>query len=197
MTDPVAPAAAVDEVTALTLEALWEALDASPDGFVLVDDAGAVLVANRQAEVLFGYGEGTLAGVAVESLMDPALVERHRRDRAAYQAAPEVRLMGARQVLSGRRLDGQTFPVEISLSPVVLAGRRLVVATIRDVTERRRVEAELSHARQAVAVADERSGSGGTCTTPSSSASSPQAWPCRPPWAASIPQTPPPCASRT
>lgn len=149
--EPLAPGTAV-----LTLEALWQALDASPDGFVLVDDAGTVVQANRQAEQLFGYDEGCLSGVSVEALMDPALIDRHRDHRAAYEGAPQVRPMGARQVLSGRRRDGGTFPVEISLSPLVMADQRLVVATIRDVTERRSAEAELSEARQAVAVADER-----------------------------------------
>ena len=118
-------------------------LDAAPDALIVIDASGTIQFANRQVSALFGYAHDELIGKPVEWLLPERFRERHPALRHAYGGNVRVRPMGAGLNLSGRRADGSEFPVEISLSPIDDAGRLLVAAAIRDVTERRRVEAEL------------------------------------------------------
>lgn len=133
---------------ALTGELARAALDAAPDALIIIDADGIVRFANRQASVLFGYPHEELIGQQVERLMPQRLRGRHADYRAGYFASPRPRPMGTGLTLFARRRDGGEFPVEISLSPLT-DDRALVAAAIRDVTERRRAEAELTAAREA------------------------------------------------
>jgi len=132
---------------ALTGELARSVLDAAPDALLIVDAEGTVRFANRQASVLFGYPHEELVGQQLESLIPQRFRAHHAGHRKAYLAAPRLRPMGAGLALFARRRDGTEFPVEISLSPVA-DERSLVAAAIRDVTERKRVEAELTVARE-------------------------------------------------
>ncbi len=118
-------------------------LDAAPDALIIIDDAGAIRFANRQVSALFGYSHDELIGKRVEYLMPGRFRNQHPSMRQAYRENVRVRPMGAGLNLFGLRRDGTEFPVEISLSPIVAGGRNLVAAAIRDVTHRKRVEAEL------------------------------------------------------
>ena len=120
------------------------ALDAAPDAMIIIDDSGAICFANRQVSALFGYPHDELIGKPVEDLIPERFRIRHPSLRQAYMKDVRVRPMGAGLNLFGQRRDGSEFPVEISLSPIDDEGRVLVAAAIRDVTERKRVEAELS-----------------------------------------------------
>ena len=133
---------------ALTGELARSVLDAAPDALIIIDAGGVVRFANRQASALFGYPHEELVGQPVERLMPERFRARHGGYRGAYFAAPRLRPMGSGLALFARRRDGSEFPVEISLSPVA-ADQSLVAAAIRDVTERKRVEAELQSAREA------------------------------------------------
>ncbi|HYL00978.1 MAG TPA: ATP-binding protein [Steroidobacteraceae bacterium] len=132
----------------LTGELARSALDAAPDALIIVDADGVVRFANRQASVLFGYAREELVGKQLEQLIPERFRSRHAGHRRDYLTAPRLRPMGAGLTLFARRPDGREFPVEISLSPVG-TDRPLVAAAIRDVTERKRVEAELLAAREA------------------------------------------------
>jgi two-component system, sensor histidine kinase len=120
------------------------ALDAAPDAMIIIDDSGAIRYANRQVAALFGYPHDELIGKLVECLLPERFRDRHPPMRQAYVKNVRVRPMGAGLNLFGRRHDGSEFPVEISLSPIEDDGRVLVAAAIRDVTERKRIEAELN-----------------------------------------------------
>jgi PAS domain S-box-containing protein len=108
-----------------------------PDAAVVVDTSGRIVSVNPQAEQLFGYEPGTLGGVFVETLVPERARHRHRQHRAGFVASPDVRPMGADLELAGRRRDGYEFPVDISLAPITSGGADLVVAAVRDVTEKR------------------------------------------------------------
>lgn len=133
---------------ALTAELARSALDAAPDALIIVDAGGTVRFANRQASALFGCPHEELVGQPVERLIPERFRVRHVAYREAYFGSPRARPMGVGLELYALRRDGVEVPVEISLSAVV-ADTALVAAAIRDVTERKRAEAELTAAREA------------------------------------------------
>jgi len=125
------------------------ALQAAPDAILMVDAAGCILFANTAAERLFGAAGAQLAGEPIEHLLPERLRARHEALRAEFLSAPRARPMGPGFDLHARRSDGSEVPVEIALSPVTLAERTLVIAAIRDVSDRRRIEGQLGAQREA------------------------------------------------
>ncbi|HYO48177.1 MAG TPA: PAS domain S-box protein [Gemmatimonadota bacterium] len=115
--------------------------ESAPDGIVLVDDQGAILDVNPLALEMFGYAREELLGHPIEVLVPPGFRGGHVAEREAYMAEPRARPMGIGLELWGCRKDGSEFPVEISLSPMTVGNSRQVISIIRDVTERRRLQA--------------------------------------------------------
>jgi PAS domain S-box-containing protein len=128
---------------ALAEERFRALVEFAPEATVIIDDAGMIRLVNRQSEELFGYERDVLYGCPVEVLLPERVRGAHQRHRSAFVADPRVRPMGLGFELQGRRRDGTEFPVEISLSPLETSTGRLVSAAIRDVTERKRMEAAL------------------------------------------------------
>jgi PAS domain S-box-containing protein len=116
-------------------------LGAAPDAMVCVDVGGRIVLVNAQTERLFGYGREELTGQLVEILVPDAIRAGHPARRAGYMADPRPRQMGEGIELAGRRRDGSTFPAEISLSAIDTGESILVMAAVRDVTERREASA--------------------------------------------------------
>jgi PAS domain S-box-containing protein len=117
-------------------------LEAAPDGTVLVDEQGCIVLVNARTEQMFGYDRSELLGQTVELLLPDDLRAGHRGLRNGYLSTPQVRPMGLDLHLSGRRRDGSLVPVEISLSPVVVDGRTYTIASVRDITAQRELQAE-------------------------------------------------------
>lgn len=133
----------VPRVSDQSLHALLEAM---PDAIVMVDRSGRIAHANSQAERLFRADREQLVGQPVETLLPARFRAAHAGHRDGFFAHPRPRGMGAGLELFGRRADEEEFPVEISLSPVQTESGTMVLSAIRDVTERKRVEASLLQA---------------------------------------------------
>jgi PAS domain S-box-containing protein len=118
-------------------------LEAAPDAVVIANKQGRIELVNAQTERLFGYPRDRLIGQPIEILVPERFQSRHVGHREGYLAEPRVRSMGEGLELYGRRADGSEFPVAISLSPVETAEGALVIAAVRDVTERHRIEREI------------------------------------------------------
>lgn len=133
---------------------LFRALfETAPDAMVVIDRRGDIVLVNPQAEQLFGYAAGTLTGRPIETLVPAAVRQAHVAHRNRYMDDPRVRPMGAGYELTGRRADGQTFPVEIGLSPIAAADGTLFAASIRDISETQRARQALVRARYDACVA--------------------------------------------
>ena len=123
-----------------------ELVDAAPDGILVTGQQGTILLVNAQAVRMFGYSRDELVGKPIHLLVPERLRGRHPDHVKSFHDSPRVRPMGSGLDLFGRRSDGTEFPVEISLSPIEHGGQRLVVAGIRDVTDRRAIEREAKRA---------------------------------------------------
>ena len=121
--------------------------ETAPDAMVVVDLRGVIVLANAHAERLFGYDSGALAGLQVEALLPASVRQAHIAHRTHYMSSPRVRPMGAGYELTGVRADGQSFPVEIGLSPVASSFGMLYAASIRDISETQRARQALERAR--------------------------------------------------
>jgi PAS domain S-box-containing protein len=112
-------------------------LEAAPGAIVAIAADGGVVLANAQAERLFGYGGGELIGQPIGILVPDA---GHLGHAAEYFANPRHEPMSAGLSLAGRRRDTSTFPAAISLSAIDTDEGILVAAAIRDVTAQLRVK---------------------------------------------------------
>lgn len=130
--------------------------EAVPDAMVAVNAEGIIVQANSQTEHLFGYTTGELVGQSVDVLVPLAKRGMHHRHRERFHQQPEVRRMGAQLDLYGRRKDGSEFPVEISLSPVSTPTGTLVLSAIRDISDRKAIEAQLQRAQDELSANKDR-----------------------------------------
>ena len=121
------------------------------DAFVMTDQQGIIRLVNRQAETMFGYPRDELYGQPVEVLMPEAFSRVHADLRQGFLEKARARAVGlVRADLLGLRKDGTTFPVDISLSPIELEGGIVVVAAVRDVTQRQLADLELASTNRAL-----------------------------------------------
>src|SRR5574337_1271300 len=151
-----APVSAVDELGRLAgslnemLDALAESeakfrglVNAAPDAILLVNNAGRIVLANEEAERLFGYTQQELLGAPLEMLVPERFRSHHVTDRATYLTAPVTRPMGVGLELYGVRKDGREFPVDIKLSYYPTKDGGIAMSAIRDITARKQAEAQL------------------------------------------------------
>ena len=109
-------------------------VEASSIGQLVVGETGRIEIANPAAERMLGYDKGELVGLGVDELLPGQLRERHRELREDFMQAPETRQMGAGRELAAVRRDGSVMPVEVGLNPYLDHGRRLVLASIIDLS---------------------------------------------------------------
>jgi PAS domain S-box-containing protein len=123
-------------------------VEADPNGMLLVDEIGTIVMANASALHQFGYEKEELLGKSVEMLIPGPSRSDHRQYRTGFIKAPEKRLMGGGRELFGLRKDGREFPAEIGLTPIQTTKGMRVVASIVDISERKRLEMQLRRAER-------------------------------------------------
>jgi PAS domain S-box-containing protein len=118
-------------------------LESAPDGIVIVNQAHEITLVNPRAESMFGYTHEELLGKSVDELVPGRFRAEHVHHRARFMGDKRARPMGGAQDLHGVRKDGTEFAVDISLSPLDAESGTLVIAVIRDVSERKAAETRL------------------------------------------------------
>jgi PAS domain S-box-containing protein len=123
-------------------------VDALPDGLVIADHEGRIAYANHRLVEMSGYSAAELRGQPIELLVPERMRGLHEEHRSRFVAQPTVRPMGAGLSIVLRRKDGSEFPADISLSPLDTPGTRVVLATVRDVSDRREAEERLRRSEE-------------------------------------------------
>jgi PAS domain S-box-containing protein len=118
-------------------------VESAPSGMVMINREGTIELVNRETERLFGYAREELLGKPIELLVPRRLRERHPAYRSDFFSHPQTRAMGAGRDLFGVRKDGTEIPVEIGLNPIETDEGLFVLASVVDITARKRAEAEL------------------------------------------------------
>jgi len=117
------------------------------DGVILIDARGVVLMFNTACEKLFGYSADTVIGENVKMLMPQPYRHEHDRYITNYRDTRDPKIIGSGREVVGLRKDGSTFPMDLSVGEARQDGESIFVGIIRDLTSRKRTEAELEQAR--------------------------------------------------
>lgn len=125
------------------LDDLHALIDTVPDAMVVIDTSGKILSFSKGASRMFGYAEGDVIGENISMLMPSPDRERHDRYISRYLETGERRIIGIGRVTTARARDGSTFPVDLSVSELILGGRRVFTGFIRDLTGNRQTEQQL------------------------------------------------------
>jgi PAS domain S-box-containing protein len=118
-------------------------LEAAPDAMIFANEKGEIVLINHQTEVVFGYKKNEIIGQQIDTLIPVDLRGGHKEHRGNYFANPKVRRMGVGLELFALHKDGTQFPVEINLAPIITEEGTLVAASLRDITERKKLEEQL------------------------------------------------------
>ncbi len=118
----------------------YRILEFMPDAVIVSSQDGSMLYVNAMTEKLFGYERGEMIGRPIEALVPPRFRAMHQVQRQGYSAAPHVRPMGTDLELYGLKKNGEEFPADIALAPLRVGSETLVIASVRDITERKELE---------------------------------------------------------
>ena len=120
------------------------AVEAAATGILMIGRNGRITLVNGQTEKIFGYNRQELVGQPIEILVPHSVRDKLPQVREEFFSKPEVRSMGSVRELVGIRKDGSEFPIEISLNPIQTDEGLFAVASIVDITARKRSELALA-----------------------------------------------------
>ncbi|MDP1767402.1 MAG: response regulator [Nitrospirota bacterium] len=136
----------IEEDKILLANSQNQIVESAPNGMLIVNQSGTLLLVNAQIEQLFGYRREELLGQPVEQLIPNRFRSQHPHLRTTFFQNPTTRVMGAGRDLFGLHKDGTEFPVELGLNPIETSNGTQVLASIVNITERKRTEATLQQA---------------------------------------------------
>jgi PAS domain S-box-containing protein len=125
-------------------------LEASVDAIITIDERGIIDSVNPATQRLFGYPPAELIGASVNVLMPSPHRELHDTYLENYRRTGQAKIIGIGREVTGRRKDGSLFPMDLSVSEIVVAGRRMFVGLVHDISDRKQAEEELRQSRDAL-----------------------------------------------
>ncbi|MBS0203263.1 MAG: PAS domain S-box protein [Planctomycetes bacterium] len=135
-----------------SMEVLQSVLDSVQDAILTTDERGVIEVANPGVERLFGYSVAEVVGSSVKVLMPDPNHSENNSYLHNYRGPGDAKVIGVGREVLGRRMDGTTFPVELSVSEFLINGRRQFTGVVRDITKRKRLEEQFRQAQKMEAV---------------------------------------------
>ncbi len=127
----------------LAADQLRLVVESAPNGMLMIDERGVITLVNHQIEQLFGYAREELLGKSIEKLVPQRFRASHPEHRRGFFQEPKEQMIRPARELFGLRADGSEFAVEIGLNPIRSPHGLQVLASVVDITERRRVEEEI------------------------------------------------------
>lgn len=124
----------------MNLKQYEQLVEMVPDGVIVVNDAGKIVLINQQAEKLFNYQKDDLLGKKIETLIPEGALPKFNKQWSLYKKDPLIRHLGAIEEVTGKRKNGEIFPADISLNPVKLPEGFFIASFVRDITERKQKE---------------------------------------------------------
>ncbi len=124
------------------------ALEVTPNAALVMNREGKIVAANNRVLRLFGYEQNEFVGGEIEMLVPARYRGKHTHHRNGFFKSPSAREMGAGRDLSGVRKDGTEFPIEIGLKPFETDDGIVVMTTIIDITERKKLEELIKRQQQ-------------------------------------------------
>ncbi len=118
-------------------------IEAMPDGVVVANEKGEIVLVNAMSEEIFGYSREEMLFKKVDMLIPPRFRNHHSKNVEKFFSSPTARRMGYGQELFGLKKSGAEFPFFVSLSPLETPEGLLTNAVIRDLTETRKLEAQV------------------------------------------------------
>jgi PAS domain S-box-containing protein len=119
-------------------------VEMAPNGIIMVDSTGTMLLLNRRVEEIFHYSRGEMLGESIDVLVPERFRGRHSQQIKEFFADPQARFMGSGRDLSGRCKDGSDLAIEIGLSPVETEKGLCVLVSLVDITQRKLAEQRVS-----------------------------------------------------
>lgn len=123
-------------------------VESSQNGVVLVDHTSHIVLVNRETERMFGYTRSELLGKPIEILVPDSVRASHRVSREGFIDEPRSREMGAGRDVFGRRKDGTKIAIEIGLRPIQSQHGSFVLASVVDISPRKKAEEELRRSNE-------------------------------------------------
>lgn len=129
-------------------------LNSVGEGIVTIDSSGRIVMVNREVEKIWGYSREQLVGSSVEMLMPEASRGPHAAGFQRYRETGHSQILGRRIELEGLHADGRTFPLELCVVETRIGPQTYFTAAVRDISERKRVEAALQEAKEVAEAAN-------------------------------------------
>ncbi|MGD0961834.1 MAG: CheR family methyltransferase, partial [Methylomonas sp.] len=123
------------------------------EGLLVVGKDGRIVMVNPALQSMFGYQEDELLGQPIEILVPDSFRERHMADREIFMLDPQARQMGRMRDVIGKRKDDREFFIEVSLSSMIVASEKYVLATVSDISLRKKTETALRLSEQRLRLA--------------------------------------------
>ena len=115
------------------------------DGLIAIEEHGIIRVFNATAQQIFGYAKEEVVGKNVSMLMPEPDRGQHDSYLRNYRHTGKAQITGVSREVIGRRKDGSSFPLELGIGEVLVGGRRIYIGTLRDISDKKRMEEQLRH----------------------------------------------------
>jgi PAS domain S-box-containing protein len=135
-----------------TAELLRSVLDHTLDGTISIDERGTVSLFNRAAERIFQYPASDVVGRNIKMLMPEPFHSEHDRYLTNYLNTGVAKIIGIGREVEGRRKDGSTFPLDLAVTEFELEKKRYFLGSVRDISERKKLEEQYRQAQKMEAV---------------------------------------------